>query len=100
MHLLNISSNNFIGSIYEGEFIPENFYQLSGSQSKKNLRCKQLNNEIILYGKIEEDAGFYFMKKNLMVNLGIYCSIKDIFYCNKIDNGIEKCIIQNGNCVK
>ena len=87
-----LSSNNFIGSIYEGEFIPENFYQLSGSQSKKNLRCKQLNNEIILYGKIEEDAGFYFMKKNLMVNLGIYCSIEDIFYCNKIDNSIYMCV--------
>jgi hypothetical protein len=42
----------YIGSIFEGEFDPEEFYYLtSGNQQKTNLRCAQLSNEIIIYGK-------------------------------------------------
>ena len=81
----------YLGNIYEGYFDPENFYEI-GSVPMTDLRCKQLDNEIIIYGKTDSNAGFYFLEKDIMVNIGITCTIEDIFYCNKVDNSLYICI--------
>ena len=83
--------NKYIGSIFEGEFSPEIFYTIS-SQPKIKLRCKQLANEIILYGKIENDIIFYFVEQQNSIVLGINCEIEDYFSCRKIDNSVYICI--------
>jgi hypothetical protein len=85
-------NTEYIGNIFEGEFNPLEFYSLGSSQSKIYLRCTQLSNEIIMYGKIDNDVGFYFLEKDLMLNLGINCDVEDSFYCKKIDNSVYICV--------
>jgi len=85
-------NTEYIGNIFEGVFNPLEFYSLGSSQSKIYLRCTQLSNEIIIYGKIDNDVGFYFLEKDLMLNLGINCDVEDSFYCNKIDNSVYICV--------
>ena len=82
----------YIGNIFEGEFNPNEFYIVNIDQSKTNLRCNQAVNEIIIYGKKENDIGFYFVEKKLMVDLNINCDIEDFFYCKKIDNSVYVCV--------
>ena len=85
-------TNKYYGSIFEGEFNPSYFYVSSSGQSKTNLRCQQLNNEIIIYSKTENDIGFYYVENKKTVNLDINCDIDDYFSCSKIDNSVYFCI--------
>ena len=82
----------YICNIFEGEFNPLDFYSLGADQSKIYLRCAQSTNEIIIYGKINNDAGFYFLEQAFMLNLGISCEIEDYFFCKKLDHSVYICV--------
>ena len=107
-YLISISNNNceskyisdeelfpnieYIGNIYEGTFIPNEFYTNDITGPLINIRCKQSPNEIIIYGKTETDAAFYFIEGQKMIELGVYCTIEDVFSCKKIDHSFYLCV--------
>ena len=76
----------FIGSIYEGEFINND-----EGNAKINLRCSLLSNEIIIYGKSDTKINFYYVEKKINIQLDTSCSIEDNFRCIKIDNSVYIC---------
>ena len=92
-------TSNYIGNIYEGLFNPTEFY-FNNIGPTTNLRCKQLANEMIIYGKETElDASFYFIESKHMITLGVSCSIEDIFYCKKVDHSLYICIFICSNAI-
>ena len=82
---------NYIGNMFEGQFQPEEFYSIFGEERKTNLRCAQLNNEIIIYSKKDNDIGFYFVENRNMLILSIICELEDFFSCEKMDNSLYIC---------
>ena len=90
------TSNEFIGYIQETSFLPFEHYIIPSNVEITGLRCKTLDNEIIIYGIKTEEKKIYFsfVEKNYTKKIDIICpDIEEIMSCKKIINSLYICTI-------
>ena len=101
---LDLATNKkFIHYIEESSFEPLDKYIIGEKEQMTGLRCRVLENEIILYGKIEnkDNIAFSFIEKNYTEITSISCGgVEDYMSCKKIENSLYICAFSCDNGIK
>jgi hypothetical protein len=98
---LDLATNTkFVHYIEESSFEPLDKYIIGDKEEMTGLRCRVLENEIILYGKIEnkDNIAFFFIEKNHTEITSISCGgVEDYMSCKKIENSLYICAFSCDN---
>jgi len=101
---LDLATNTkFVHYIEESKFEPLEKYTIGEKEEMTGLRCRVLENEIILYGKIEnkDNIVFYFIEKNFTEITSISCGgVENYMSCKKIENSLYICAFSCDNRIK